>query len=103
MMRVGIASDHGGFALKEQVADKLRGAGYEVEDFGRISYRSPEMTTRISSSLWPKPSPPRTLNADLRGVAAVWVRLLPRTKSPGCVPGSSMMFSPLIRVSKMTI
>ena len=34
MMRVGIASDHGGFALKEQVADKLRGAGYEVEDFG---------------------------------------------------------------------
>src|ERR1019366_9588887 len=34
MMRVGIASDHGGFALKEEVADKLRGAGYEVEDFG---------------------------------------------------------------------
>jgi ribose 5-phosphate isomerase B len=34
MMRVGIASDHGGFALKEQVADKLRGAGYEIEDFG---------------------------------------------------------------------
>jgi ribose 5-phosphate isomerase B len=34
MMRVGIASDHGGFALKQQVADKLRGAGYEVEDFG---------------------------------------------------------------------
>ena len=33
-MRVGIASDHGGFALKEQVADKLRGAGYEIEDFG---------------------------------------------------------------------
>ena len=34
MMRVGIASDHGGFALKEQVMDKLRGAGYEVVDFG---------------------------------------------------------------------
>jgi ribose 5-phosphate isomerase B len=34
MMRVGIASDHGGFALKEQVAEKLRGAGYEVVDFG---------------------------------------------------------------------
>jgi ribose 5-phosphate isomerase B len=34
MMRVGIASDHGGFALKEQVADKLRGAGYEIEAFG---------------------------------------------------------------------
>ena len=34
MMHVGIASDHGGFALKEQVAEKLRGAGYEVVDFG---------------------------------------------------------------------
>ena len=34
MMRVGIASDHGGFALKEQLADSLRGSGYEVVDFG---------------------------------------------------------------------
>lgn len=34
MMRVGIATDHGGFALKAQVAESLRGAGYEVVDFG---------------------------------------------------------------------
>ena len=27
MMRVGIASDHGGFNLKGQVAESLRGAG----------------------------------------------------------------------------
>ena len=33
-MRVGIASDHGGFALKAQVAESLRGSGHEVEDFG---------------------------------------------------------------------
>ena len=33
-MRVGIASDHGGFTLKEQVAQLLRNAGHEVEDFG---------------------------------------------------------------------
>jgi len=33
-MRVGIASDHGGFALKEQMAELLRGSGYEVLDFG---------------------------------------------------------------------
>jgi ribose 5-phosphate isomerase B len=33
-MRVGIGSDHGGFLLKEQVAEQLRGAGYEVFDFG---------------------------------------------------------------------
>ena len=33
-MRVGIASDHGGFALKEQIANLLRGAAHEVVDFG---------------------------------------------------------------------
>ena len=33
-MRVGIAADHGGFALKEQLAESLRGSGYEVVDFG---------------------------------------------------------------------
>ncbi len=33
-MRVGIAADHGGFTLKGQVADSLRGAGHEVVDFG---------------------------------------------------------------------
>jgi ribose 5-phosphate isomerase B len=33
-MRIGIASDHGGFALKMQVAELLRGSGNEVVDFG---------------------------------------------------------------------
>jgi len=33
-MRVGIASDDGGFALKERIADLLRGAAHEVVDFG---------------------------------------------------------------------
>jgi len=33
-MRVGIGSDHGGFLLKERVVEQLRGAGYEVLDFG---------------------------------------------------------------------
>ena len=32
--RVGVAADHGGFALKEQLVEMLRGAGYEVLDFG---------------------------------------------------------------------
>ncbi len=36
-MRVGIAADHGGFELKEQMAKVLRGAGYEVVDFGAPS------------------------------------------------------------------
>jgi ribose 5-phosphate isomerase B len=34
MMRVGIAADHGGFALKAEVTQWLRDSGYEVMDFG---------------------------------------------------------------------
>ena len=31
-MRVGIATDHGGFTLKEDLAARLRAAGNEVVD-----------------------------------------------------------------------
>ncbi len=34
MMRIGIAADHGGFVLKEELIVALRTAGYIVEDFG---------------------------------------------------------------------
>ncbi len=33
-MKVGIASDHGGFELKEKIAPMLRSQGYTVVDFG---------------------------------------------------------------------
>src|SRR5215472_5179379 len=33
-MRVGIATDHGGFGLKEELVDRIRAAGHEVVDFG---------------------------------------------------------------------
>jgi ribose 5-phosphate isomerase B len=33
-MRVGIATDHGGFSLKEEILPRLRAAGHEVVDFG---------------------------------------------------------------------
>jgi len=33
-MRIGIASHHGGFALKSEIAAKLRSSGHEVIDFG---------------------------------------------------------------------
>ena len=36
-MRLGIATDHGGFDLKEQLAAQLRTAGHEVVDFGATS------------------------------------------------------------------
>src|SRR5437773_10199230 len=33
-MRVGLATDHGGFGLKGELRGQLRGAGHEVVDFG---------------------------------------------------------------------
>jgi ribose 5-phosphate isomerase B len=34
LMRVGIATDHGGFGLKDELIGRLRAAGFEVIDFG---------------------------------------------------------------------
>lgn len=34
MTRIGIASDHGGFVLKQEISSSLKNAGYEVVDFG---------------------------------------------------------------------
>jgi ribose 5-phosphate isomerase B len=36
-MRIGIATDHGGFGLKEELVTELSAAGYEVVDFGATS------------------------------------------------------------------
>jgi ribose 5-phosphate isomerase B len=36
-MRIGIATDHGGFALKEDLVARIRAAGHEVVDFGAHS------------------------------------------------------------------
>ncbi len=36
-MRIGIATDHGGFSLKEEMVTQLRAAGHEVVDFGALS------------------------------------------------------------------
>ncbi len=33
-MRVGIATDHGGFSLKQSLAEQIGAAGHEVVDFG---------------------------------------------------------------------
>jgi ribose 5-phosphate isomerase B len=39
-MRVGIATDHGGFSLKEECVAHLRTAGHDVVDFGAHSLNS---------------------------------------------------------------
>lgn len=37
-MRVGVAADHGGFELKEQLKEEIRNLGHEVVDFGAYDY-----------------------------------------------------------------
>jgi ribose 5-phosphate isomerase B len=36
-MRTGIATDHGGFLLKQDIESRLRAAGHEVVDFGALA------------------------------------------------------------------
>jgi ribose 5-phosphate isomerase B len=36
-MRIGIATDHGGFGLKQELLARLRAAGHEVVDFGALT------------------------------------------------------------------
>lgn len=38
--KVGIATDHGGFGLKEELVGRLKSAGYEVTDFGAYELAS---------------------------------------------------------------
>jgi ribose 5-phosphate isomerase B len=37
-MRIGIATDHGGFELKQQIQEFILEKGFEVEDFGAFEY-----------------------------------------------------------------
>lgn len=39
-MKISIASDHAGFALKQRIADALKAQGHDVEDFGTTSEES---------------------------------------------------------------
>ena len=39
-MKIAIASDHGGFALKETIREYLAGKGFEIEDLGTYSEES---------------------------------------------------------------
>jgi ribose 5-phosphate isomerase B len=54
-MRVGIATDHGGFALKEDLLAHLRDAGHEVIDFGASHLNSgddyPDFVTPLAEAV----------------------------------------------------
>ena len=51
---IPIASDHGGFAMKQFVVEKLQAAGYEVRDFGTHSADSvdyPDMIHPLATAI----------------------------------------------------
>jgi ribose 5-phosphate isomerase B len=54
-MRVGIATDHGGFTLKEELVGQLHAAGHEVVDFGAHELRPdddyPDVVTPLARSV----------------------------------------------------
>ena len=54
-MHIGIATDHGGFALKEDLITRLRSAGHEVRDFGAHSLDSgddyPDFVTPLARAV----------------------------------------------------
>ena len=40
MMKIGIAADHAGFELKQQILKQLQEAGYQVQDYGATQYNA---------------------------------------------------------------
>ena len=55
-MHVGICTDHGGFELKNALAEKLRAAGHQVTDFGAHSLNPqddyPELKNKQTQNKW---------------------------------------------------
>ena len=49
-MRVGIATDHGGFSLKEELLTRLRAAGHEIVDFGAYALEAARRLPRLRRS-----------------------------------------------------
>ena len=58
-MRVGIAADHGGFELKEQLKQELKTLGHEVVDFGAYRVRPPGRLPRPGGAPGPGGGPRR--------------------------------------------
>ena len=46
-MRIALASDHAGFALKEEIKTVLEGQGHDVEDFGAPSEDAVDLSDHV--------------------------------------------------------
>jgi len=84
-MRVGIATDHSGFALKEELVAQLRAAGHEVVDFGAHSLQVdddyPDFVVPLA-----RPLSRRTWIGEWRSAAAASARRCVPIRSEASAP-----------------
>lgn len=66
--KIGIASDHAGYQLKEFIIGYLDSKGYDVHDFGCHSERA--ATTPTTRTRWPRRSKRESFRAASRCAAA---------------------------------
>lgn len=109
-MRVGIAADHGGWALKAELEASLAHAGHEIADFGAFSLDAtddyPDFVLPLARAV--------AAGAMERGIALCGSGVgasvaankaalrSPPTRSAGCVRVSSTMCFPPARAWRMT-
>jgi len=100
-MRVGLAADHGGFALKQALAERLQTCGYAIVDFGAFQLDSdddyPDFVIPLAHAVAGR-------QID-RGVALCGSGVgasVAATRLPACGLLSFMTSSPPIRALKMT-
>ena len=98
-MRVGIATDHGGFSLKEELLARLRAAGHEIVDFGAYALDAdddyPDFVVPLAKAVvagrW---------NAAWRSAAAASARRSAPTRSQASARRSSTTTFPRSRASR---
>ena len=100
-MQLGIATDHGGFRLKEDLLARLRAAGHDVVDFGARAL-NPTTTIPTSSSRSPRQWPQERSSAASRCAAAASAPRSVPTRFPERTPPSSTNTSRLRRASRTT-
>ena len=100
-MRVGIATDHGGFGLKEELVAQLRAAGHEVVDFGAHTLDPhddyPDFVSRSPAQSWRGRS-----NEAWRSAEAASARRSAPTRSRASAPRSSTTTSRRSRAWRTT-
>jgi ribose 5-phosphate isomerase RpiB len=85
-VRVGIATDHGGFSLKEELVAQLRAAGHQIADFGAHTLSPGDdcpdfvipLARAVAKGRW---------KAAWRSAAAAWARRCAPTRFRVFVPG----------------